>query len=73
MLGAHLSTGQLAALVDRSPATIRRYEAAGVIPSSRRDPINGRRFWPADEAEAIRRQLQPVANGADCQPAEARS
>ena len=58
MLEAQLSTGQLAALVDRSPATIRKYEALGLIPAGHRDPINGRRYWPTEEAETIRRRLQ---------------
>jgi hypothetical protein len=55
-----LSSGQLAALIGRSRETIRRYEALGLIPAGRRDPINHRRYWPAEEAQAILQQLEPV-------------
>ena len=55
-----VTSGQLAALVGRSRETIRRYEALGLIPAGRRDPINGRRYWSAHEAETIRRSLQPL-------------
>jgi len=61
MLEARLTTGQLAALVDRSPATIRRYEAIGIIPPANRDPISRRRFWTRAQADSIRRRLLPVA------------
>ncbi len=54
-----VSSGQLAALVGRSRETIRRYEARGLIRSASRDPINGRRYWTAEQAEQIRRQLRP--------------
>jgi hypothetical protein len=71
MSEAYLSSGKLAALIGRSRETIRRYEALGLIPVGRRDPINGRRYWPVDEAESIRRQLRPVATrpGPDPRPA----
>jgi hypothetical protein len=55
-----LTSGQLAAFVGRSRETIRRYEALGLIPKGRRDPINKRRYWSEDEAETIRRSLQPL-------------
>ena len=60
MADAYFSTGQLAALVRRSRETIRRYEALGLIPPGRRDPINGRRYWTAEQAESIRRLLRPI-------------
>jgi DNA-binding transcriptional MerR regulator len=60
MLTACLSTGQLAALVRRSPATIRRYEAMGIIPTAGRDPVSGRRFWSPDAVELIQARLQLV-------------
>jgi DNA-binding transcriptional MerR regulator len=60
MLAAHLSTGELAALVDRSPATIRRYEAQGIIPTAQRDPVSGRRYWTHVQVELIQQRLQLV-------------
>ena len=68
---APLSTGQVAALVARSPATIRRYEASGVIPPANRDPISRRRFWTRAQAESIRRRLMPVAANSACPPESA--
>ena len=70
MSDGYVSSGRLAALTGRSRETNRRYEALGLIPAGRRDPINGRRFWPSDEAEAIRRRLQPVSPTAHSEPAE---
>jgi DNA-binding transcriptional MerR regulator len=61
MPDGYLSSGQLATLIGRSRDTVRRYEALGLIPVGRRDPINGRRYWPSDQAEAIRQRLRPVA------------
>jgi hypothetical protein len=60
MLTACLSMGQLAALVRRSPATIRRYEVMSGVPTAGRDPVSGRRIRSADAAELIRTQLQLV-------------
>ena len=63
MPDGYVSSGQLAVLIGRSRESIRRYEALGIIPAGRRDPINGRRYWPNDEAEAIRQQLRPIEDG----------
>jgi DNA-binding transcriptional MerR regulator len=62
-----LSTGQLAKLVSRCPATIRRYEAKGIIPAAQRDPISGRRYWTHVQVELIQQLLQFVM--ADIKPA----
>jgi hypothetical protein len=69
MSDGYLSSGQLANLTGRSRETIRRYEALGLIPTARRDPLNGRRYWPAEEAEAIRQRLRPLAVEPRQQPA----
>ena len=66
MHGACFSTGQLAALFDRSPATIRRYESNGIIPPANRDPVSRRRFWTQAQVDLIRRQLQSIV--VDAQP-----
>jgi DNA-binding transcriptional MerR regulator len=56
-----LTSGQLASFIGRSRETVRRYEALGLIPTGRRDPINRHRYWTADQAEQIRQLLKPVA------------
>jgi len=70
---SRFSTGRLAAFVGRSPATIRRYEASGIIPPARRDPISRRRVWTRAQADAIRRKLLPAAAGTACTAKSART
>ena len=52
--------GELAKLIGRHPVVIRKYEKAGLIPTARRDPVNGFRVWTEEEVLRIQEQFQPV-------------
>jgi DNA-binding transcriptional MerR regulator len=50
----HLDINDAANLVNRSPATLRRYERAGIIPPARRDR-SGHRWYTHEDVERIHR------------------
>ena len=56
-----LTVIKVARAVGVSTATIKKYEAASVIPASRRWPINGYRIWTEEDLVEIKAILGPQA------------